>query len=70
MALKCYRCGLVLDATPHGKGRDAVIKLASDHASKFGCGYPAANVDKLVKQLFPPEKKEVLKSAGSDKTKN
>lgn len=52
--LRCYRCGKELNPSPYGNGRDAVVRMASDHASKFGCGYPAANVDKVLKDLAPP----------------
>lgn len=62
MTINCYKCGRVLDATPFGKGRGAVLRMA-DHHTRFGCDYPASHVDLLTKKLFPqlpsvPLKKE------------
>lgn len=64
----CNKCGVELDLTPYGEAtRDSVTKLGSDHASKLGCDYPAANGVKVLAEfkeayrLLPtPLKKEVI----------
>lgn len=50
--VNCVKCGRKLDAGPkEDLTKLSVQKMASDHASKFGCDYPAANVVKVLKEL-------------------
>ena len=49
--MKCYKCGVVFDPSSYGKDRDAVIRTASDHASKTGCDWPASHIGEVMKQL-------------------
>ena len=57
MAATCEKCGRALDATPYGEGKEAVIALGSDHASRHGCDYVASHVPELTKKLYPKVKK-------------
>jgi hypothetical protein len=54
-SIRCKKCGAVLtDNDPQYKGlrpKDAVIKLSSDHASKNGCDWPAANIGVVLKEM-------------------
>ena len=64
--LKCVKCGVELDAAKYGPlTRDSVIKMASDHASKLGCDYPAANVQKVLSELKVDPKPEPPKGSAS-----
>lgn len=64
----CNKCGVELNLTPYGEATKAsVTKLGSDHASKLGCDYPAANGEKVLAEfreaywiLPTPPKKEVI----------
>lgn len=65
---KCEKCGEVLDASPYGVTKQAVVEMASDHASKRGCDWAAKNLDKVWQLSEKPLKEHEAKvKADSEK---
>ena len=56
MRVPCKKCGQQLDIKPYGEAtEDSVRRLASDHASKEGCDWPANNITSLTVKFRKPE---------------
>lgn len=51
----CVKCGKTLDlSSPAHSGRplnESVKLMVSEHATKFGCDWPAAHLEEVVKKL-------------------
>jgi hypothetical protein len=61
MMISCLKCGRELTLDEYGKAnRDNVIRMASDHASKLGCGYPALNVEEFTSMFKSQEVSETI----------
>lgn len=53
--MNCVKCGMELnDNDPRHKGlppEQAIKAITSDHASKQGCDWPAANQDRVLRAM-------------------